>query len=519
MPKTPSIRLYELINSLSSSEKRYFNIFVATKATSKEFGKVNKYIQLFQLIETQSVYDEEAIKQAIYPNQTIESRKFSALKHYLYELILKSLQVYDEKTSVDFKLKSMLNNVRVLVKRSLYDHCDDILDKIKKLAYQYDNFIVVLEALKWKKQIAYSQSNIRFLNAELQTINEEESQLIHKITEFRNYQTLFFQFLIHLKRDALTRSEDNLAVLNDLIQRSALQKEQFPDFYAAQVLFYRIHGIYHSSTRSYDDYYQTNLALIQLMEQEANFLKEDPSVYISVITNQIFSCGMLRKYEEVSQNLTKLKSIQPITNDDKYKIFLHYYLNKMILCTENGAFKEGVQLIEERELESRQFPKAKSLFGINYCLVYSYLYFGAKRYDEALQWLNQLLDHSDNLQREDLQSVARILQIIIHYELGNTLFLEYLLRSTYRYLSKRNRLYAFEQRIIKFIKKSRNINTRNALQEEFIKLRADFQIMLDNPAESSILRYFDFISWLDSKIEGKSFEAVVQHKYQLKTIA
>ena len=90
MPKTPSIRLHELVNSLSGSEKRYFTIF-ASKHSSSKSTKINKYIQLFNIIDKQSFYDENAIKQAIYPNQKIESRKFSELKHYLYELILQFL--------------------------------------------------------------------------------------------------------------------------------------------------------------------------------------------------------------------------------------------------------------------------------------------------------------------------------------------------------------------------------------------------------------------------------------------
>ncbi len=515
MPKTPSIRLFELIHSLSGSEKRYFTLF-ASKHSSSNSNKSNKYIQLFHIIDKQKHYDEEAIKQKIYPDQVIKSRKFSELKHYLYELILKSLQSFDEKTSVDFKLRSMLNNVRVLVKRSLYDHCDDILDKAKKIAYQYDKFLIILEILKWQKHIAYSQSNISFLNEMLNNINQEEQELIEKITQHRTYQTIFFQLLISLKKDAIARTEHKIQELKTLIHQEALTAEQFPDFYEAQVLFHRIYGIYHSSTRAYQSYYETNHALIGLMEQQPHFLKEDPSVYISVITNQIFSCGMLRKYIEVNQNLDKLKQIQPITNDDKYKIFLHYYLNKMILCTESGAFQTGVQLIKEREKEAQKFENAAALFGINYCFVYSYLYFGAERYDDTLNWLNELLTYSDKLQRQDLQSVARILQIITHYELGNNLFLEYLLRSTYRYLRRRNRMYAFEQRIMKFIRKSRNIITQKAIKEEFIKLRADFVEMLNNPKEGPILRYVDFISWLDSKIEGKTFAQVIQEKYQRK---
>lgn len=510
MPKTPSTRLFQLIRSLSGSEKRYFSIFAMQQSGSKK----NKYMQLFYAIDKQTVYDETAIKALIYPNQKIESRKFSELKKYLYQLILKGLQSFDEKTSVDFQLKSMLNNVRVLVKRSLYAHCSDILARAKTLAYQYDKFLVVLEILRWEKEIAYSESNISFLNAELSRINAEEQQLIKQITQYSVYQTIFFQFLISLKKDAIARSEEKINELQDLITHEALQTEQLPDFYAAQVLYYRIHAIYHSSTRAYEEYYTVNHNLLNLMERHQFSLKEDPSAYISVITNQIFSCGMLRKYEEVNQNLDRLKAVQPVTNDDKYKIFLHYYLNKMVLCAEKGAFLEGVQLIKEREQASKDFPN--TLFGINYCFMYSYLYFGAGAYDEALTWLNQLVDYSDNLQRQDLQSVARILQIITHYELGNAQFLEYLLRSTYRYLRQRNRMYAFEQRILKFIRKSRNIITKKALHEEFAKLKIDFEAMAKIPEESPILRYFDFISWLDSKIMGKTFAEILQEKYLSK---
>ena len=42
------------------------------------------------------------------------------------------------------------SNVRVLAKRSLYAHCRDILQKIRKIAYKYDKFLVILEVLFWR---------------------------------------------------------------------------------------------------------------------------------------------------------------------------------------------------------------------------------------------------------------------------------------------------------------------------------------------------------------------------------
>jgi len=103
MPKTPSNKLFNLVNSLTGSEKRYFKLFVNKNQT----GKHNKYILLFDAIDAQEIYDDEALRKIVYSNQPIQSRKFSELKNYLYELILKSLQGYDEKTSVEYKLKGI----------------------------------------------------------------------------------------------------------------------------------------------------------------------------------------------------------------------------------------------------------------------------------------------------------------------------------------------------------------------------------------------------------------------------
>ena len=136
MPKTPSIKLFNLIKSLSGSEKRYFKLY----ATGNRADKNSKYLLLFDAIDLQETFDDEALKQEVYQGAPIRSRKYSELKAYLYDLILKALQGYDEKTSVDFKIKGMLQNVRVLYKRSFYDDCKDLLPKIKKLAYKHESF-------------------------------------------------------------------------------------------------------------------------------------------------------------------------------------------------------------------------------------------------------------------------------------------------------------------------------------------------------------------------------------------
>ena len=139
MPKTPSIKLFHLIKSLTGSEKRYFKLFVRDTG-----GKTSKYIQLFEAIEKQETFDDEALRALVYPTEAIQSRKYSELKAYLYELILKSLQSYDEKTSVEYRLQHILSSIKVLFKRALFEDCKELLTKGTKLAKKYERFHALL---------------------------------------------------------------------------------------------------------------------------------------------------------------------------------------------------------------------------------------------------------------------------------------------------------------------------------------------------------------------------------------
>ena len=72
---------------------------------------------------------------------------------------------------------------------------------------------------------------------------------------------------------------------------------------------------------------------------------------------------------------------------------------------------------------------------------------------------------SGSVERKDLQSLARILNLIIHYELGNTVLLDSLLRSTYRYLNKENRLSEIEKKFINFFKEATQPKSKNTKQK------------------------------------------------------
>ena len=509
MPKTPSNKLYNLVKSLSGSEKRYFKLFVNKNQT----GKNNKYILLFDAVDAQEIYDDEALRGIVYPNQNIQSRKFSELKNYLYELILKSMQGYDEKTSIEYKLKGMLLNIKVLFKRSHFDDCIEMMQKAKKLSAKYEAFEHILELLAWEKKIAYAKIDVNFMDKELDRIEAEEQTCLKQIAQLSTYRNIFFKVLTRSKQQALLRSDDKVKEMNDLMKHPLMKSVDVASSHRSKVVFFRIKSIYHYVVLDYENFYFFGKKLLEELETNKHMQQEDVSEFISALSNFTYSCTILDKYDEVNECLDKFLKINALTRDDELKIHRQYYQNKFNVCSKVGTFQEGLEALKEHLKTVEKFDQ--DAFNRNtFYLSYFYIYFGVGDYDNALESLNDWLNLPKTSEREDLQSLARILNLIIHYEIGNTLLLESLLRSTYRFLSKRNRLYEFEKSVLGFIQKSGRLRSSKELKEAFVTLKKEFEDLAKIPSEDAMLRYFNFIAWLESKIENITFAKAVQANYR-----
>ncbi|MEM9819746.1 MAG: hypothetical protein AAF985_01685 [Bacteroidota bacterium] len=509
MSKTPSNKLFNLIKSLSGTEKRYFKVYVNNRHGERE----SKYLQLFEAIDLQATFDEEALKKAVYGTQPVQTRKYSELKSYLYDLILKVLQGYDEKTSIDFRLKNKLQSVRVLYKRSHYLECIELLEKAKKLAYKYEFFLHVVEILDWEKRVAYAQENIEFLDSELKRINGEEKYCLEQIRNLSTYRNILYQLIISRRKDAVLRSEKKVENLNRIMSHPMLESIERATSHRARILFYRIYSNYSYSILAYEDFYHYSRQMVLAMEAQTHLLQEETSAYIFGMTNLMLSCGLLQKHEELRELLDAFRQIKANSLDDEFRIFKHYNNFNFRLCITTGDFESGLKALKSHLKEAKKFERQSFERGSFY-FQYCYIYFGMGDFGQALECLNQWLSLPKSVEREDLQSLARILNLIIHYEMENTELLEYLVRSTYRFLKKRNRVFEFEKRVLAFIQQSIKIHEQKTLKKAFQNLREDIERLAGVPSERIMLQYFDFISWIDSKIENQSFGALVKKRYQ-----
>lgn len=508
MAKTPSEKLYRLIRALTPAEKRYFRLFLRSKPE-----RASKYLQLFDAMAAMAAFDEEALKTKIYKNQPLESRKYSELKAYLYELVLKSLQSFDEHQSVEYRLNHYLQSVSVLFKRGHYDDCRELLYKAAKIARQYECFSHHLEIIRWEKHLAYTRMDVDFLHKKLEQIQCEEDRVLNQSRNMAEYRKAFFQAYATLKREAQHRGESRQARLQRLVQQDAFSDPDLALSYKARVLYYRTLNLYHYAALESDQFYETGKKLIELLESHPHFLKENLSDYIAALSNFILSCGLLQKYDEVRQCLEKLRVLVPITQDDRRKIHRQYFSNKFVLCIFTGEFEEARSEMARCQAEAAGFDPhdyETASFFFQYCCIC----FGCADYSGALDYLNEWLNQPRTVAREDLQSLARILSLILHFELHNMALLESLLRSTTRFLQKKNRLYDLERRFMHFMSELVRAPSAREQQNAFRKMKADLLGLGAQHDAQVLLQTLDLSAWIESKISGKTFAAIVRERWQ-----
>lgn len=503
MAKTPSDKLFRLVRALTPAEKRYFRLYVRGDS---------KYLQLFEIIAASPVFNEALFQTKIYKNQAPESRKYSELKAYLYDLILQCLQKYDEQQSVEYRLNHFLQSIAVLVKRGHYQDCQELLTKTVRLARQYERFTHQLEVIRWEKQLAYARMDADFFHRELERLEFEETRTLAQLENAAAFRRAFFGMYAAVKIEAGTRSEHRSAQLSTLLKPELFGSPDKAMSHTARVMYYRTLNLYHYSVLQYNEFYETGLKLIALLESQPHFLKESIAEYIAALSNFILSCGLLQRYDEVRQALEKLRRLPPITEDDRRKIHRQYYTNYFVLCIYTGEFEAARAEMDRCLEESAQFDP-EDYETASFFFQFSCICFGCGDYEGALQYLNQWLNQPRTVEREDLQSLARILSLLFHFELGNTILLESLLRSTTRFMQKKNRLFDLERRFIQLFNELMRAPSVREQQLAFQHIRTDWAELTGLPGAQVLLQTFDLDAWIDAKQQGIPFREAVQRKF------
>jgi hypothetical protein len=514
MSKTSSDNLFELIKALKKPEKRYFKVY-ASRAPG---GESNFYNQLFDAIDKQKEYDETLLVKQM--EKLIDPKQFPISKTRLYDMVLRSLDAFHSNSSIDAQLKKLLHGAEILYKKTLYKQSAKLLKQAKKMAYEYEKHTSLLEIFKWEKLLIEKDTYEEIDDNELQRIYEEDRTILKKIelhSEFWNIKSNLFRTL---NKTGSARSQEELEKFRSIIASRLEGHDEKHFYYETRYLYNHTNSAFYFSIGDYKESYKYLTANLKLIEDNLEMFSEEPNIYFSLLTNIVYIASQLKMYKEVFFYLDKLrelpKAFENARNEDlDVRMFYLLYSTELTIHFILGDFEKAIDSVPLIEAGLKLYED--KLSHVRKAFLYynvSINYFGEGKYNEALRWINKLLDNVSIDKSQAIYCFAEILNLVIHIELGNQSLLPYQLKSTHRYLKTRNRVYKFETVMLRFINRITNAY-KHELAGVFAKLREDLMELNNDPFERTAFEYFDFISWVESKVEHRAFKEIVKEKVKV----
>lgn len=510
MANQPNDHLFQLIKSLTKAEKRSFKIY-ATRNSSEDA----KFIQLFDAVDKAKEYDEDIVYTKV---SDLKKTQLSNLKAHLYKQILMSLRLNYVNHNIDIQLREQIDYARILYDKGLYKQSLKILEKAKVLSYHHHRITLTSEILGFEKLIE-SQYITRSLRNRADELIEETEESVRSVERYHALSNLSLRLYgIYIKAGHV-RSEHDFYITEkffekalsniDLTSIGFFEKHYLNVSYAWYSLIIQDFLMQYRYAQKWVEHFHKNPEMLEL----------EPIWYLKgkhVLLEALFILGHYEKHEQEVKQLKDFLDNPPARSNENLATlgFQYYYTSLINQHFITGTFTEGLSTVPEL---TKVIDRFESRIDPHRVLVFYYkiacLYFGAGKVEDAILYLNKIINYPDPRLREDIHCFARILNLISHFELGNETLLEYQVRSTYRFIIKMNDLNSVQQEILKFL---RNLTSTDPkyLRDKFISLREKLIEIQDQPYQRRAFLYLDIISWLESKIDNKPIQDVIKAKFK-----
>lgn len=495
--KRPSDSLFQLIKSLNGQEKRYFKIFAARHT----IGEKNNSLKLFDAIDKQDEYDETEIKKSLKKEKFV--KQLFVIKSYLYEMILKGLSSYHTENSIGAQLNQSIHCIEILYNKALYEQCEKMIEKAERQAIKYEYHPVLLDIINWKFKLVRATTMTKTFEDELDTLHQQKQLVVERIFNHFQYKWLNAKLLSRaMEKGWFPRGPEEIQREYDPIMTNPIfENAKNALSLHAKILFHNtVSAYFHLKGDTEKSYFHSKEGET-VFNENILLIENNQEDYISCLSNLIFTSMFLKKYQETFHYINILKEMNLRSKALQAKIITSAYLPEIISYNITGNIAAGIKLISEVEKKVHVYENLLLPREIIY-LKYNFacLYFKANEFKKSAHWLFVVLNDSSINFLPDLHTKAKIMNLMVQSELGNADLLPYILRSTYHFLLKQQRLYKFEKRVIDFIRNLPNVFSKE-ITSAYQTLKLDLVELAKDPYEKKAMDFFGFINWLDTKID------------------
>ena len=488
--KIASSFLYDLVKSLTKSEKRYIKV---------QSGTGDKdYIHLMDALIAQKTFDEENL---IKENDGANFLKHLAVnKRYLYDLILKSLTRFGRKTLED-KIFEKVSAANVLIEKGLFNAAFREVKSGQKIAEEYELFElqILLRGIE-KRLISRQQFKAQGAH-DIHQIFQVEMNCLEQLKNANEYWYLAQQIAKFQMRFQKIQNKEQQKQIKKLEESPKFQTQSLATNFRSKLYFYQANATYQFMLGNVEKAYKINSNFLGELEANPHFLRLYAERYLATLNNMLIDSLVIGKYDILKEGISRLamtlerpefKSIKNIES----RVFRQRYLLLINWSISQKDFKTTMDWIPEIEAGLERFgKKIEKHHRVTFYYLVAYLLFQNDHYEQALKWNNLILNDNKEDVVKEVFYFARILNLLIHYELENYSLLESLLSSTPKYLKARRNIYKTEKALFRLLKKLLSSVNKKEKKKLFDDFENEIQELFKTPGEKRIFNYLDLRLW------------------------
>lgn len=492
---------YELVKSLSKTEKRYFKLYAQFQRGDKS------YLKLFEIIDLQKTFDEKNINKKFLAKNKITN--FPAVKKYLFDQIIASIKSYGAYKDLDSDHTDLIESYKVLQYKGLHGQSGRLLKKIKSITLKDEAFIrhfyvLLLEYLR--EMFNTDDSNVNIVKQ----ILEEKQQVFNIIENYTLVGDPFSYQRLYLRKKLYCRTKQEKDDLTKLMMPVLKTKET--DMMSRTALGLRNMGLcdYYMAIGKPRKAFELSKTYLEVRKNAGGADKIDTGILTEHLQH-LWLCVRSGIYEGFEENISKFKAlIDPIRNQQKFLMgYERWYNYSFIYYNRRGEFTKAQEfLVSEKTTMARVGNNFSMKAKIMLWYFTAYNNYAMKDYRAALKMIQTIMNNTNEGMEEF--SFAKLLLMFIHYNLKNYELLDYQVRSYYRLMQKTQRLYRCEKKMLDFFKTVSDGDSKNIRQQELEELKKSVAVVFKSYYERGFSYYFDIQSWIESELTGIEFAQVVQ---------
>ncbi|MFQ5448410.1 MAG: hypothetical protein ACE5FF_15905, partial [Saprospiraceae bacterium] len=411
--------LFQLIHSMSKSEKRYFVL------DAKKSGRSgSRYLELFNTINRMGHYDDRALRKKFPQNPSSD-------KAYLYEAILRSMRDYRSPASKAAQVKERLMDARYLYERGLYGQSTQRIAEAKTIAAELEDQFTLLEINK-EEQISLFDRKASVKLEHIEKLNEERTRTLEAIGEELRYLDLYYRLLLEVFRDFNPKDASSMEALKKRLPLELLDDNNKPASPQAVRRFYLCNAVYYNLLGELEKVYEYSLKAVQWWDSHPALKEEEFHRYIINVSNLVNTMYRSEQHAPLAQQwLDKLKQEKSSKGYHNQKvIFLKLSISNLLNFLNRNEFEKAHQTLPEIIAGLNKFGLRKSIVLTGNIATVNFL---VRDFANCLQWTDHITRNLKTAGRQDIQRIVRIYAIIAHFERGDIDSTEAAMKAANRY--------------------------------------------------------------------------------------